>query len=341
MKNQKAPKDHASSDAKTKGDAVPKEARTFPEPLETKHALGKVKLVIDEGQTAELHGVVYGLSQRIQGPGFEVKLSLDHYNSRILVEAYKASDYKALSDKLSFLADANQFGKIWLMAGQDWEEFLCHGFVLEGIIPFAFKGQSAYQMAHYRSSERRRTTSFIKEDRILKEVQEQVIPKEMKPLPKDYEIDFAKEDDIPAMLELYREVFESYPSALTYREYLMHIMHRDSIFRVIRNQEGRVVAAASAEINEAHLSAELTDCATAASERGKGLMSQLLQHLEEDLRQEGYISAYTLARAPSFGINTAFHRLGYRFGGRLINNCDIYGEFENMNIWAKKLNPRP
>lgn len=68
-------------------------------------------------------------------------------------------------------------------------------------------------------------------------------------------------------------------------------------------------------------------------------MSILLAALETDLRRLNYVCAYTLARAPSYGMNAAFHSLGYEFNGRMINNCDIYGDFEDMNLWVKDLRP--
>jgi hypothetical protein len=34
-------------------------------------------------------------------------------------------------------------------------------------------------------------------------------------------------------------------------------------------------------------------------------------------------------------MNTALARLGYRFRGRLMNNCHIMGGFEDMNIWVR------
>ncbi len=36
-------------------------------------------------------------------------------------------------------------------------------------------------------------------------------------------------------------------------------------------------------------------------------------------------------------MNNVFHRLGYEFNGRLVNNCDIFGAYEDMNIWVKDL----
>ena len=70
-------------------------------------------------------------------------------------------------------------------------------------------------------------------------------------------------------------------------------------------------------------------------------MSHLLEILENEIAHEGYICAYTMARARSFGMNNVFYRLGYEFLGRLVNNCDIYGAYEDMNIWVRNLIEAP
>jgi len=36
-------------------------------------------------------------------------------------------------------------------------------------------------------------------------------------------------------------------------------------------------------------------------------------------------------------MNRVFYNLGYEFMGRLVNNCDIQGAFEDMNIWVRSL----
>ncbi|OPZ80752.1 MAG: N-acetyltransferase YodP [bacterium ADurb.Bin429] len=51
----------------------------------------------------------------------------------------------------------------------------------------------------------------------------------------------------------------------------------------------------------------------------------------------GLRSLFTLARATSVGINTAFSRLGYTYNGRLVNNCHIAGDWEDMNLWVTRL----
>ncbi|MEO7164723.1 MAG: GNAT family N-acetyltransferase, partial [Bdellovibrionia bacterium] len=96
-------------------------------------------------------------------------------------------------------------------------------------------------------------------------------------------------------------------------------------------------AVASAELHPEQRNAELTDCATHPDSRGLGLMSQILSLLEEELIQRNYISSYSMARARSFGMNNVFFRLKYEFTGRMVNNCDIFGCYEDMNVWVKRL----
>jgi hypothetical protein len=44
---------------------------------------------------------------------------------------------------------------------------------------------------------------------------------------------------------------------------------------------------------------------------------------------------YTIARAISVGMNITFARCGYDFGGTLVNNTQIAGRIESMNVWYK------
>jgi putative beta-lysine N-acetyltransferase len=97
-----------------------------------------------------------------------------------------------------------------------------------------------------------------------------------------------------------------------------------------------MAAVASAEIDGARRNAEMTDCATRPSERGRGLMVWILRALERDLaREEGIIDLYTLARADEVGMNCAFAKLGYDYTGRLVNNCRMPNGWESMNVWCR------
>jgi hypothetical protein len=46
---------------------------------------------------------------------------------------------------------------------------------------------------------------------------------------------------------------------------------------------------------------------------------------------------FSIARALSPAINITFGDAGYTFGGTLINNTNISGRIESMNIWYKQL----
>lgn len=328
-------------EAPAEGKRVLLRREDLPRPIRRgRRLLGRVQLVLGEGQTTDVLGICYGLEHEVSEPGYRVKLFLDCYNRRLKVLDYRATDYGALVRKLDFLAEANRFDKIWVKAdGKDWEQFLRFGYVLEGLLKYANRGRTAYMVSKFRSQQRIHSRELMKETRLIEEILGRTRRETPRPLGAGYVLDFARETDVDGMLALYRRVFRTYPSPLTYREYLTAVLHRDALFRVIRDRSGQVVSVASAELDRAHRSAELTDCATHPAERGKGLMSVILHALENDLRKSGYVCAFTMARARSYGMNAAFHALGYEFNGRMINNCDIYGAFEDMNLWVKDLRP--
>jgi putative beta-lysine N-acetyltransferase len=82
---------------------------------------------------------------------------------------------------------------------------------------------------------------------------------------------------------------------------------------------------------------EMTDFATLPEYRGKGLSAFLLRLMESEVKKRQIKTTYTIARAPSFGMNITFSKMGYSYSGTLINNTNIFGHFENMNVWYKLL----
>jgi putative beta-lysine N-acetyltransferase len=106
-------------------------------------------------------------------------------------------------------------------------------------------------------------------------------------------------------------------------------------FGVRRN--GRLIALSSAETDHTASNVEMTDFATLPECRGLSLARILLHTMERAMIDEGIRTAYTIARAASPGMNVTFARMGYEFGGTLINNTQISGTIESMNIWYKPL----
>jgi putative beta-lysine N-acetyltransferase len=141
---------------------------------------------------------------------------------------------------------------------------------------------------------------------------------------------------VPAIASCYGTVFESYPFPIHDPDHLEEEMERGT--RFFAAWEGdRLVAASSMEPGGARGTVEMTDFATLPGYRGRGLATRLLTIMDRVGRAAGLRVAYTIARARSFGMNLAFARRGYRYGGTLTNNTQIAGAIESMNVWFKPL----
>jgi beta-lysine N6-acetyltransferase len=66
-------------------------------------------------------------------------------------------------------------------------------------------------------------------------------------------------------------------------------------------------------------------------------LSSLIFSLENELKQEGFYTLYSLSRAVNVGINMVLSKHGYNYTGRLIDNCNISRGYEDMNIWVKEI----
>lgn len=152
----------------------------------------------------------------------------------------------------------------------------------------------------------------------------------------EFQIRQCTPDDIPAMSAIYREVFPSYPFPIDDPEWLLETMRTHVDYYGVE-RGGRLVALASSEMDLVGKSVEMTDFATLPEWRGHGLALHLLRVMEEGMRNRGMLTAFTIARAASVGMNITFARAGYLFGGTLVNNTNISGGIESMNVWHKSL----
>lgn len=308
-----------------------------PMPTKERSSLGIVELTLGEGQSVKVIGVVYGIEHTIEGDGYRATLFLDQYSQRVKIIDYEASELENLILKVRWLAEANGFDKIICMASRrDWQVFLRYGYVLEAVLEYYLSGEDAFVVSKFRSQERLTSKCLMEEILLIERVMSVPIEPRTYEQPPGYELRMARPGDVQELLALYQSIFETYPSPLIYSSYLETVFQKDTLF-VVATRNGRIVSAASAELYPHLKAAELTDCATLREARGLGLMRHLLEMLEHELARRDYICAYTMARAKSYGMNNVFYRLDYEFTGRLINNCDIYGAYEDMNIWVKRL----
>ncbi|MDD3268113.1 MAG: putative beta-lysine N-acetyltransferase [Syntrophomonadaceae bacterium] len=264
-----------------------------------------------------------------------VKIILDHTSERL-----KILDYKMISDNMVRdmikLARYEGFGKIISNCRTaHLEPFIGNGFVIEGIINGFFQGEDAFCISCFTDPQRQASPQKSQADSVLYQCMN--YPKSSLPQDKhQYKIRPAKARDIPEMIELFSAVFESYPSPVFNEDYLQKAMNEHVLFKVAE-EDGKIISIASADMDKLNLNAEITDCATYPEHRGKGILANIIDSLEADLRDQGFCMAYSLARAINPGINKALSRLEYKYGGRLLNNCHICGGFEDMNIWSKNL----
>lgn len=303
----------------------------------TEKDMGLVQFTLDKGVKTTVVGTVYGLDFEIEDEGYTVDLFFDYYNRRLKVIGYEATDYSAMLQRLAYLAESNAFDKIYVKAGQDdFQKFLSHGYMMEGVLRYYFKGADSYVLSRFSSPERMHSSDLLTEAELIENLIYKSEPGGARAIDPAFRIVRARPENIPELVVIYRSVFETYPSPLTNPDYIKSTMERNVLYYFVQAGD-KAVAAASAEINRKHSNAEMTDCATVPEVQGQGLMQHLLTALEKDLEAQGIMTAYTLARGMSYGMNRAFFRLGYEFSGRLINNCDIFGQFEDMNIWVKRL----
>ena len=112
-------------------------------------------------------------------------------------------------------------------------------------------------------------------------------------------------------------------------------MNVQILFKVAIENDN-IISIASADMDKCNMNAEITDCATYPEHRGRGILKNLISELEQELFQNGFKTLYSLSRAINPGINKALANLNYKYCGRLVNNCHICGNFEDMNIWVKQ-----
>lgn len=259
-------------------------------------------------------------------------------NDRVYLMKLHPEDDPDIIARMDRLATEHGYTKIFAKVPR-WSmvNFIGAGYELEASIPSFFPDNVAACFVGKYFNEARRAEHqalLLKKVLDVSRVQEPVCFAVQ--LPEDFNARVASEADVAAMAALYSEVFASYPFPIHDPNFLRASMFSGTVYFGIWKGE-EIVALASAEVDPASGSAEMTDFATLPDYRGHGFALYLLQQLEETMRARGIRSLFTIARAYSFGMNITFARSGYRYGGTLTNNTNISGRLESMNVWHKSL----
>jgi len=262
-------------------------------------------------------------------------------SDRIYLMKLAPDDAPTILTRLEQLAEANDYGKLFCKVPAPVKEaFVQAGYREEARIPRFFDGRAdVVFMCRFRKPERAQVAdaqqaAITQTLALAEEKRSSGSPATAANRP----IRRLNEKDTPQLAALYRTVFPSYPFPIFDEAYLRETMATH--IRYFGAFDGnRLVAASSAETDPDARNAEMTDFATDPECRKQGLAVALLWAMEADMKATGFTTLYTIARAVSVGMNVTFARCGYQFGGTLINNTQISGCIESMNIWYKNVVP--
>lgn len=152
--------------------------------------------------------------------------------------------------------------------------------------------------------------------------------------------DYSQKELIPSdageAAEIYKTVFKTYPFPIHDPSYISESMSEGIRYFGI-SKKRKLIALSSAEPEELLKVSEMSDFAVISEERGNNLSLLLLDIMNKKMKNCGIKYGFTIARSLSYGMNAAFAGSGYNYSGRLINNTNIGGALESMNVWWKKL----
>lgn len=262
---------------------------------------------------------------------------LDPYNERIKLYELSAEELCEIGGT-ELKEPTNQVAtKVTAYAkpggGAQWEEL---GFRREAVIKGFFEdGGDAHLYASYPDPERAESDCENQHRRGVEIARAKPLVVEPQ-LPEGFECRVAASKDASRIVDLMKETFDDYPSPIEQEIISQQIVTNANRFLMVEDGAGELAACASAEMDHARSSAEMTDCATRKQHRGRGLMAFILSQLERDIaRRYNITDLYTIARADEVGMNCVFSKLGYGFSGRLVNNCRMPNGWESMNVWCK------
>jgi len=268
-----------------------------------------------------------------------MKSTLSHGggSDRVYLMHLHPEDFPAIIPYIEDLADKFQYTKYFAKVPSRFAPaFINAGYIVEAAIPRFFDGEDdVLFLAKYKTAER-----HVPEHDALQAFQDLLIqPATNMSAELDGGLCIRKltETDINAMIEVFKCVFETYPFPIFEPAFLLKSMREDGTLYFGVFQDERLIAVSSAECNAEEKNAEMTDFAVLPEFRGKRLAIHLLSFMENALANEDFKTFYTISRLKSLSMNKTFYNSGYKYSGTLIQNTQISGNIESMNIWYKNV----
>ncbi|MDD5133941.1 MAG: putative beta-lysine N-acetyltransferase [Phycisphaerae bacterium] len=258
-------------------------------------------------------------------------------NSRIYLMKVGGADVPEIVGKLEKLAQKKSYSKIFAKVPLQLKPFFREeDYKAEAMVPGFYQGRDeAVFLAKFLSKERElepKTDEISANLTIARSKAKQRTDTDIK----SFRIKKAEPGDAENISGVFKRVFETYPFPVHDVGYIKDTMRGHiCYFCAVEKDTKKIAAVSSAEIDATEKNVEMTDFATLPAYRGNGLAGALLERMESEMATMGIKKAYTIARALSVGVNILFARAGYEYAGTLINNTNICGQIESMNVWHK------
>lgn len=260
-------------------------------------------------------------------------------NDRVYLMKLGEENPSRIVSQIEALAVANEYTKMFVKIPERAKGvFEKNGYGTEAYIPALYGGhEGGYFMARYFDKKRAVIDNQERIEEILRHCTlKSIAPPKVHTLPNSCILTKATRENAASIAELYRSVFESYPFPIDEESYVQRTLDADSEYFCIW-REAELVASSCMEKDMSAHHVEMTDFAVRPDMQGNGFSKILLRAMENAATEQGIKTAFTIARACSWGMNVCFSRSGYAFAGLLKNNTDIDGSLESMNVWHKAL----
>lgn len=261
------------------------------------------------------------------------------HNDRVYLLKLTDGDIPTIADELIRLAQEEGYSKIFCKIPQQVAPlFFAKGYVIEGYIPKLYRGKDdAFFVSKFMYTDRQSSIGIAAQLEDLYNLA-QITPSSASPTSKEdrYSFRMLGKSDVQSMVEIYLDVFVSYPFPIFDPAYILETMDGDvQYFGAFLGDD--LAAIASSEIDHDAKNAEMTDFVTQKRHAGHGLAYRLLDVMEQQMKYQGILTLYTIARVNSIPMNKTFLRMGYKYSGLLINNTNIAGSIESMMLLYKSL----
>lgn len=259
-------------------------------------------------------------------------------NDRIYLMKLLKEDMEVVFNKIACLVVRYDYSKVFCkIPAQVAPFFLAKGYILESYIPGFYNGkEDAFFVSWFPKTERRVFDFPDSQLETLYKLLQTRMDIKNYLFSTEYTVRKLDVKDILEIASLYADTFESYPFPIDNPAYIAETMGKHvQYFGAFKKD--KLAALASAEVDFNAKNAEMTDFATHKAHIGHNLSCSLLEMMEYEMQLQGISTLYTIARSVSIPMNKTFLKLGFKYAGTLINNTNIAGKIESMNVFYKHI----